>query len=289
MSGSTPLASAREPVVVLQASNLTKQFDTHGLRGSPAVKAVDDVSFALKAGQITGLVGESGSGKSTVARMVAQLIRPTSGEISLDGAPTSVRSSRELRRYCSSVQLVLQDPYASLNPSHTVRHHLERALRLHHKVPQRGNVDAQISELLARVSLEPGERYLGKYPHELSGGERQRVSIARSLAPGPRVLIADEPVSMLDVSIRLGVLRLIERLKDEDDLAVLYITHDLLTAREFTQDMLVMHQGKVVERGNSREVIANPRAEYTRMLLAAIPNPNRARTATPPPAVESGL
>ncbi len=285
MTGSASMTAAPERTAVLEAANLTKQFDTRGFRVSPAVKAVDDVSFTLRAGQITGLVGESGSGKSTVARMVAQLMRPTSGEISLDGAPAAVRNSRDLRRYCSSVQLVLQDPYASLNPSHTVRHHLERALRLHHKVPRHGNVDEQISELLARVSLEPGERYLGKYPHELSGGERQRVSIARSLAPGPRVLIADEPVSMLDVSIRLGVLRLIERLKDEDDLAVLYITHDLLTAREFTQDMLVMHRGKVVERGISRDVIANPQAEYTRTLLAAIPNPNRARTTAP--AVES--
>lgn len=268
---------------VLAVSNLAKQFHTRGLRGAQPVKAVDDVSFTLRAGNTTGLVGESGSGKSTVARMVAQLMRPTSGVIALDGVPVSVRNSSELRQYCAKVQLVLQDPYASLNPSHTVRHHLERALKLHHKVPRYGNVDEQICELLARVSLVPGERYLGKYPHELSGGERQRVSIARSLAPGPRVLIADEPVSMLDVSIRLDVLKLIERLKGEDDLAVLYITHDLLTAREFTQDMLVMHRGRVVERGESREIISNPRHEYTRALLAAIPNPSRARQAPQSP------
>jgi ABC-type glutathione transport system ATPase component len=169
--------------------------------------------------------------------------------------------------------MVFQDPFASLNPHHDVAHHLARPLRLHHPDLTRADVDARIRHLLERVQLDPG--LAGRRPHELSGGQRQRVAIARALAPSPDVLIADEPVSMLDVSIRLGVLNLLATLQREEDLGVLYITHDLATARHFSDDILVMYRGRIVEHGPADEVILNPRHEYTRLLADATPDPER--------------
>ncbi|MFD9700369.1 ABC transporter ATP-binding protein [Lentzea sp. NPDC059081] len=237
----------------LEVRGLSKSF-----RG---VRAVDDVSFALTAGRTVALVGESGSGKSTIARMIAKLVRPTSGEILLTGPDGPVPD----RRYRDHVQMIFQDPFASLNPFHTVEHHLARPLRLH------GRSRAEVPHLLERVSLSPD--LAPRRPHELSGGQRQRVAIARALAPGAKVIIADEPVSMLDVSIRLGVLKLLARLQREEDLAVLYITHDLATARHFSDEVLVMHRGRIVERGPGDDVLVRPRDPYTRLLAAATPDP----------------
>lgn len=263
--------------VALEAQHLVREFPSSGFRRGVPHRAVDDVSFVLRAGQITSLVGESGSGKSTIALMLSMLLRPSSGAVNIHGEQVRVRSDRDLRRYSSNVQLILQDPYSSLNPAHSVRYILTRALRLHHKAPARGNIDPDIADLLSRVNLVPASSYLERFPHELSGGERQRVSIARALAAKPLILIADEPVSMLDVSIRLDLLRLLARLVADDHMAMLYITHDLATAREFTQQMLVIHKGAIVEEGPSDEVIANPTDSYTRALLAAIPNADRRR------------
>jgi len=171
--------------------------------------------------------------------------------------------------------MVFQDPFASLNPFHTIGHHLQRPLLLHQIVSGRAALRTKVIELLERVQLTPGADYVDRRPHELSGGQRQRVAIARALAPSPSVLIADEPVSMLDVSIRLGVLNLLAQLQREENLAVLYITHDLATARHFSDHILVMFAGEIVEEGPPDEVILNPRAEFTRRLAAAAPEPSR--------------
>ncbi len=257
----------------LEVRNLVKDFRIRsGLRSS-TLRAVNDVSFTLEPGRTVALVGESGSGKSTVAKMIAQLETPTSGEILLDDAPAGHRG-RALVDYRHQVQMVFQDPFASLNPYHTVAHHLERPLKIH-GVAAGDALQPAVHELLGRVNLTPSETYAVKRPHEMSGGQRQRVAIARALAPGARFLVADEPVSMLDVSIRLGVLNLLARLQREENLGVLYITHDLATARHFSDEILVMYRGDVVERGPSDDVILDPQHDYTKSLLAAAPDPSR--------------
>jgi len=258
----------------LQAVELRKDFSLRSGFRSRTLTAVKDVSFDLSEGRTVALVGQSGSGKSTVARMIAQLEQPTSGDILLGGRPVP-RHGAALRRYRSAVQMVFQDPFASLNSFHTVGHHLERPVVLHGAASGRAAVRAAVLELLERVQLSPGTDFIDRRPHELSGGQRQRVAIARALAPSPSVLIADEPVSMLDVSIRLGILNLLAKLQREERLAVLYITHDLATARHFSDEVLVMFEGSVVERGKPDDVILNPQAEFTRRLAAAAPEPAR--------------
>jgi len=257
----------------LEVRNLVKEFKVRSGLHSSTLRAVNDVSFTLEPGRTIALVGESGSGKSTVARMISQLETPTSGEILLDGAPIG-RHGRALAGYRHQVQMVFQDPFASLNPYHTVAHHLERPLKIH-GVATGDALEPAVHGLLERVNLTPAEVYAAKRPHEMSGGQRQRVAIARALAPGARFLVADEPVSMLDVSIRLGVLNLLARLQREENLGVLYITHDLATARHFSDEIIVMYRGDIVERGPSDEVILDPQHDYTKTLLAAAPEPAR--------------
>ncbi|GAT72711.1 ATP-binding cassette domain-containing protein [Microbacterium hydrocarbonoxydans] len=256
----------------LEARSLVKDFTLRSGLRTTVVHAVKDVSFTLEAGRTIALVGESGSGKSTIARMLMRLEHPTSGQILLDGRPAADRG-RPLAAYRGDVQMVFQDPFASLNPFHTVGHHLERPIRLHHPRLGAAAVRARVLELLERVRLCPAEDFAERRPHELSGGQRQRVAIARALAPGARFIVADEPVSMLDVSIRLGVLNLLADLQREDDLGVLYITHDLATARHFSDEIMVLYRGDVVERGPADDVILHPRHEYTRTLLGAAPEP----------------
>ena len=256
----------------LEVRDLTKDFKIRKGLKSSTLRAADSVNFTLEPGKTIALVGESGSGKSTVARMIAKLETPSSGQILLDGKDSATHGGA-LRDYRHQVQMVFQDPFASLNPFHSIAHHLERPLRIHGRSTSRNDLDATVNELLERVNLTPANSYAQRRPHELSGGQRQRVAIARALAPGARFLIADEPVSMLDVSIRLGVLNLLARLQREENLGVLYITHDLATARHFSDEILVMFRGKVVERGPSDEVILNPQHDYTKLLLSAAPEP----------------
>lgn len=258
----------------LEVRELCKDFHLHSGLKRITLPAVKNVSFNLTPGRTVALVGQSGSGKSTVARMIAQLEKPTSGRILLDGKAAEHRG-RGLRAYRDDVQMVFQDPFASLNPFHSIAHHLERPIVLHGIASGTRAVRAKVSELLERVQLTPAHDFADRRPHELSGGQRQRVAIARALAPSPKVLIADEPVSMLDVSIRLGVLNLLARLQREENLAVLYITHDLATARHFSDHIMVMFKGEVVEEGPADDVILNPQAEFTRQLAAAAPEPAR--------------
>jgi peptide/nickel transport system ATP-binding protein len=269
-------------MATLEAIELTKHFPVrhHAGRGGDAgprrvVHAVDGVSLSLYAGQITALVGESGSGKSTVARVLAQLQSATSGRILRDGRATSARRGRRFRRYVRQVQLVFQDPFSSLNPTHTVAYHLGRPLRIHGYSRSRKDVATGVNDLLRQVNLTPPEQFAEKYPHELSGGQLQRVAVARALAARPEVLLADEPVSMLDVSIRLGVLNLLDRLVKDLDLALLYITHDIASARYFATTTLVMYAGQLVEGGPSETLTQEPAHPYTQLLLASAPDPER--------------
>jgi peptide/nickel transport system ATP-binding protein len=242
-------------MTTLEVQDLTKRF--------AKLVAVDGVSFELRPGTITALVGESGSGKSTVARLIAQLYEPTGGRVLLDG-----EDARDDRQYRSQVQMIFQDPFGSLNPVKTVQHHIARPLRIHRIVP-RSQVAGRVHELLETVGLVPPEDIAAKYPHELSGGQRQRVAIARALAVRPTVILADEPTSMLDVSIRIGILNLMVQLKEDHDLAFLYVTHDLASARYVADEMLVMYAGQIVEHGPTEDVLREPLHPYTRLLLAA--------------------
>src|SRR5205823_7555126 len=257
----------------LEVRSLTKRFAIGNTIRRAHVHAVDDVSFELRPGTITALVGESGSGKSTVARLLARLHDPTEGAVFFEGSDVArVRGRRDLLRYRSQVQMIFQDPFDSLNPAKTIRHHIERPLRIHRIVP-RAQVEERVHELLRTVGLVPPHDIAAKYPHELSGGQRQRVALARTLAVEPKVLVADEPTSMLDVSIRIGILNLMLRLKEERGLAFLYVTHDLASARYLADDILVMYAGQIVERGPIEQVLSEPLHPYTRLLLAAAPDP----------------
>ena len=254
---------------VLEVRHVTK---TYNVRGAGQLTALDDVNFVLRSGQTIGLVGQSGSGKSTIAKILTQLETPTSGEVLLDGQPIP-RRGRGLRTYRQQLRMVFQDPFASLNPYHSIRYHLARPLQLDRVVPK-AETEAEVRRLLERVRLIP-DAVIDRRPHELSGGQRQRVAIARALASRPSILVADEPVSMLDVSIRLGVLNLLADLQREEGLGVLYITHDLATARHFSDEIMVLNQGRIVEHGPADVVILRPQDPYTQELRAASPDPER--------------
>ncbi len=260
--------------VVLEAVDVEKRFRLGRGRKATDVAAVNHVSLKLRKGTVTALVGESGSGKTTVARLLAGQEVRSGGQILLDEAPIEPASKRGFRAYKGVVQMVFQDPFASLNPLHTVSYHLTRALRLHASESGREPSEAELDKLLEQVRLAPAAHFRDAYPHELSGGQRQRVAIARALAAAPRVLLADEPVSMLDVSIRLEMLDLIDQLRRNLDLAVLYITHDIASARYFADEILVMYAGEIVERGPAEHVTQAPSHEYTRLLIASAPDPD---------------
>ena len=259
---------------VLEGRGLSKRFWVRRGRGPltrrASLRAVEDVSISLGAGKVVAVVGESGSGKTTVARLLARIITPESGQLLLDGDPVPRRRSR---KYAAQVQMVFQDPFASLNPVHRIRYHLVRPLRIHHIDDQ--DVDTAVDELLRRVALSPPSQFVDKFPHELSGGQRQRVAIARTLAVRPRVLLADEPVSMLDVSVRLGVLNLLADLRDREHMAVLYVTHDIASARYLADRIVVMYAGQVVESSPSVSLTDHPAHPYTQLLLSAAPDPDR--------------
>lgn len=257
------------PVIALD--NVSKFFG----RAEARVYAARSVSFALHPGRTLALVGESGSGKTTAARLIMREYRPDEGRLLFRGSPVE----GSLRAYRRAVQMVFQDPFSSLNPAHTIHYHLERPLRLHQPALSGVERQAAIAELLTRVKLDPAV-IVPKYPHELSGGQRQRISIARALAVNPEVIIADEPTSMLDVSVRLGILNLLNDMKRQLGLAVLYITHDIATARYVAEDIMVMYAGQIVEWGETESVLGNPQHPYTRLLLSAVPDPERPFTDT---------
>ncbi|HZU14365.1 MAG TPA: ABC transporter ATP-binding protein [Chloroflexota bacterium] len=265
---SEPSALTASPV--LEARGLTKHFHVGGIFSGKTLHAVDDFDLSIYPGEIVALVGESGSGKSTVARLLAQVYKPTSGEILYRGTPIESLHAREYRRH---VQMVFQDPFSSLNPVYRASHGVLRSLKLYSKKP-RSQLRQEAARILDLVGLTPSDQFLDKYPYELSGGQRQRYGFAQALACGPDLILADEPVSMLDVSIRLGILNLMADLCRDEGLAFLYITHDIASARYVADRMLVMYAGEVVEDGPTEDVLQHPKHPYTQLLLSAVPDPN---------------
>jgi peptide/nickel transport system ATP-binding protein len=257
---------------VLSVTDVSKSYRRRKGTKVSRVDAVRGVSLTLHRGKVTALVGKSGSGKTTLARMITGVERPDEGRIDFGDLRVDRLGRRAVREYRRNVQMVFQDPFAALNPNHTVGYALSRPLRNYQRLSPDA-VRERCAELLTTVGLSPAEQYLDKYPHQLSGGQRQRVVIARAIAPNPRILVADEPISMLDVSIRAEILALLDSLVRERDIAILYITHDLLSARLLADDILVLHEGTLVESGATLQVIRQARHEYTRQLLDAVPNP----------------
>ncbi|MGZ6316069.1 MAG: ABC transporter ATP-binding protein [Anaerolineales bacterium] len=259
---------------ILEVRGLTKRFPIGSIFKTRYVHAVESVSFSVRRGQVVALVGESGSGKTTTIRMIARLIQATSGEIRFKSADMLKTEPRQASlQYHRLVQLIFQDPFASLNPVHTIEHHLARPLSIHGKASSRHEISERVCSLLETVDLKPAQEIAHRYPHQLSGGQRQRVAIARALAVDPELILADEPISMLDVSIRMGVLNLIDKLKEQLGIAFVYITHDLASARYIGDLIMVMYAGHMVEGGESEEIIGAAVHPYTQLLLSAVPDP----------------
>ncbi|MDY6818145.1 MAG: ABC transporter ATP-binding protein [Halobacteriales archaeon] len=262
---------------LLEVEGLKKHFPQesgliHQLIGRETsyVKAVDGVGMSINAGETMGLVGESGCGKSTFAEVILGLQDATAGTIRFLGTELSEMSDHQRKQFRRVVQPVFQDPYESINPRFTVKQWVKEPLSIHNM----GNKEERIKQALERANLTPVEKYLDQHPHELSGGERQRVSIARALVVEPRFLVADEPVSMLDVSVRAGILDLLEELVQDLDMGALYISHDLSLIRQMCDRTSVMYLGKVVERGDTESIIKDPKHPYSQALLEAVPIPD---------------
>lgn len=254
---------------ILEIQNITKTFQMPGLINKNDFTAVNDVSFKISRGEIVALVGESGSGKSTIAKLITRLIRPTAGKILLDGKNKKVTEARNVPlEYRKAVQMVFQDPFGSLNSIHTVYHHLSRPL-LRHKLKSKAKLFDHIIKTLEIVGLSPAETFVHKFPHEMSGGERQRVAIARALILDPEIIIADEPTSMLDVSIRMEILEIFAKMRKENGLTILFITHDLASARYLADRIIVLKAGNIIEENQSEDLIQNPSTEYTKQLVRA--------------------
>ena len=267
--------------VILEVRDLVKHFPVGGgfFGGKPAVvKAVDGVSFSIRRGETLGLVGESGCGKTTTGRCILQLEKPTSGQIIFEGQELTAFSEKELRKVRRRMQVIFQDPYSSLNPRMTVGQMIAEPLAVHAIVPERWARKARVTQLLSHAGLLPA--MADRYPHELSGGQRQRVGVARALAMEPSLIICDEPVSALDVSIQAQIINLLEELQAEFGLTYLFVAHDLSVVRHISDRVAVMYLGKIAEITDRKSLYESPQHPYTKALLSAVPIPD--------PAVEAG-
>ncbi len=265
--------------LLVEGKNLVKDFPINSnALNQPMMRAINDVSFKMYKSRGLSVVGESGSGKSTTAKMIAKMYAPTDGAIEYKGRDiATIRAKKDLMHYRKGIQMVWQDPFGSLNPTHNIFHHIARPLLIHKKVA-RGNkkeLQERVYDLLEQVGLIPPKETADKFPHQLSGGQRQRVNLARNIAVGAEVVLADEPTSMLDVSIRAGVLNLMEEMKFEKQMSLLYITHDIATARYIAEDLAVMYVGHMVEWGDTEQIIHDPQHPYTQLLVSAVPDPSK--------------
>ena len=276
------VATAGGKEVLVQVRDLKKHFPiSSGIilqRQVGAVKAVDGVSFNIYRGETLGMVGESGCGKSTTGRTVLQLYKPTEGSVVFEGQELTTMGSQDLRKMRRRMQMIFQDPFASLNPRMSVGSIVSEPLRIHKTITGKAEMQEYVEALLERVGLNP--YYVNRYPHEFSGGQRQRIGIARALALRPSFIVADEPISALDVSIQAQVVNLLEELQDEFNLTYLFIAHDLSMVRHICDRVAVMYLGKIVEMGPTEEVYENPLHPYTQALLSAVPVPDPMVEAT---------
>jgi peptide/nickel transport system ATP-binding protein len=281
---------------LLEARQISKHFKVGGAFGRKVLHAVDDASFVIGDREIVALVGESGSGKSTIARLLARVYTPTSGEIYYRGRPLrDIRSRRDSLAYRSDVPMVFQDPFSALTPTYPVSHGIMRGLKLHRPELTGAERVAEAVRVFEIVGLHPAADVLQRFPHELSGGQRQRVGFAQALSYRPKLILADEPVSMLDVSIRIGLLNVMAELRENAGVSMLYITHDLASARYVADRLMVMYAGRIVESGPMEEVLSNPRHPYTELLLSAVPDPRAPLAVTadaargePPRVIDPG-
>jgi oligopeptide/dipeptide ABC transporter ATP-binding protein len=259
---------------LLATVGLTKHFSIGSLLSRHQLHAVDDADLTIQRRQIVALAGESGSGKSTIARLLARVYTPTRGEILFEGRSIAgLRGRRENLAYRGDVPMVFQDPFSSLNPAFRVSHGILRGLKLHRPELNRDQRRDEAEAVLDSVGLSPAGDILDRYPYELSGGQRQRIGFAQALAYRPKLILADEPVSMLDVSIRVGLLNLMTDLRDKQGVSLLYITHDIASARYVSDRLVVMYAGQIAESGPTEEVLARPKHPYTQLLLSAVPDP----------------
>lgn len=253
---------------LLEVKNLKKYFKTS--RGQ--LHAVDDVSFTIERGKTLGIVGESGCGKSTTGRCIMRLIEPTSGQVIFDGVDLSTLTDKQMRKARKDIQIIFQDPFSSLDPRQTVLQAIAEPIIQNKMIKGKEAIEARVLELMETVGL--AERLINSYPHELDGGRRQRIGIARALAVEPKLIVCDEPVSALDVSIQAQILNLLEDLQDKLGLTYIFITHDLSVVNHFSDDIAVMYLGKMVEKAPAEELFAHPTHPYTKALLSAIPVPD---------------
>ncbi len=267
----------KERKVAFKAQNVTMDFNVSGkslLSKSKTLRALNDVSFELYEGESLAVVGESGCGKSTICRIAMRFHKPSSGNMYFGAEDIHLLKGDKLKNYRQKSQMIFQDPFSALNPLHSINYHIERPIQLYHKCSKE-EMQKRVDTALEMVGLTPPQEQGAKHPHQLSGGQKQRAYIARVLAAGAEVIFADEPTSMLDVSIRLGVLNLLNDLKTNYNKSFVYITHDIATARYFADRIIVLYAGHIVEHGEVNEVIINPKHPYTQLLVAAAPDPER--------------
>lgn len=280
--------SAHDGAPLLDVRNLVVHYPvrrglTAAIRREPRkhVSAVDGVSLSVRHGEMLALIGESGCGKTSTAQAILRMVDATSGTIEVGGRDITHLTSKELQPIRRTMQMVYQDPYESLDPRFRVRRAIEEPLLIHGMVGSSAERERRIVEAMERVELSPADLFIDRYPHELSGGQRQRVAIAASLVLDPKLLLADEPVSMLDVSVRAGILTLLDRLRRDGDMGIVMITHDLSTAAHFADRIAVMYLGRIVEEGSAREVVRDPQHPYTKALMSVVPKPDPRDSTVP--------